>query len=112
MTAFLLSMWACSCYRRHPPQKPTGVPDEAVWAGGVDGGSFIFCDVDPLRRVNRCKVWNDFNGKIVESGEYRLLKEGRVAEQSELAYSWADGAGWIGLKGGLVLANVDGRHPR
>jgi hypothetical protein len=44
--------------------------------------------------------------------EYRLLKERRAAKQSELIYAWADGAGWIGLEHGLVLDNLDGRHPR
>ena len=91
---------------------PKGVPNEAVWAGGPDGGSFVFCDVDSRKEVNHCKVWNDFNGQLVESGEYRLLKEGRAANTSELVYAWADRGGWIGLRRDPVLENVDGRHPR
>ena len=107
-----LSVFHAGCQRAYPPAKPEGVPSEAVWAGGPDGGSFVFCDVDSRKGVNHCKVWNDVNGQLVESGEYRLLKEGRAAEPSELAYAWADRAGWIGLKGGFVLDNLDGRHPR
>jgi len=99
------------CYRAYPPQKPRGVPPEATWAGGLDGGAFIHCDVDHTKDVNRCRVWNDFTGQLIESGEYRLLKEGRAAKPSELVYSWADFGGWIGLEHGLVLANLDGRHP-
>ena len=100
------------CNRVSPPVSPKGVPSEAVWAGGPDGGSFILCDFDSVKNVNHCKVWNDFNGQLVESGEYRLLKDRRAANKSELAFAWADRAGWIGLKNDLILENLDGRHPR
>lgn len=111
MLVLLLSVFHANCYRFSPPAKPNGVPTEAVWAGGPDGGSFVFCDVDLKRDVNRCNVWNDFTGQLVESGEYRLLNEGRAATKSELVYAWADGAGWIGLERDLVLDNLDGRYP-
>jgi hypothetical protein len=70
----LLSVSCAGCYREWPPVKPDGVPKEAVWAGGLDGGSFVFCDVDPAQDVNHCRVWNDYNGMLIESGAYRLLK--------------------------------------
>jgi hypothetical protein len=112
MLMLLMSLFHAGCYRVSPPARPKGVPSEAVWAGGPDGGSFIFCDFDSVKDVNHCKVWNDFNGQLVESGEYRLLKEGRAANKSELVYAWADRGGWIGLRHDLVLDNLDGRHPR
>ena len=89
-----------------------GVPSEAVWAGGPDGGAYIACEADPKRNVNRCRVWNDYTGALVEHGDYQLLNEGRAATKSELVYTWADFGGWIGLKGGRVLDSVDHRHPR
>lgn len=72
----------------------------------------MFCDIDTVKNVNHCNVWNDYTGELMESGAYRLLKQGRAAKSSELVYTWADGAGWIGLEGGLILDNLDGRHPR
>ena len=112
MLVILLSILQPSCGRVSPPARPEGVPAEAVWAGGPDGGSFVLCDVDSVKDVNNCKVWNDFTGQLKESGEYRLLREGRAASSAELVYTWADGAGWIGLEHDLVLDNLDGRHPR
>ena len=112
MLALVLPLFCAGCKRVSPPMKPERVPYSAVWAGASDGGSFVFCDIDPVKDVNHCKVWNDFNGKPVESGEYRLLKEGRAANQTELVFSWAERAGWIGLEHGLVLANLNSPHAR
>ena len=107
-----LAVIEMGCYRTWPPPRPQGVPAEAVWAGGLDGGSWILCGGDTTRNVNTCSVWNDQNGALAETGDYRLLKEGRAASNSELKYEWADRAGWIGLQNGLVLDNMDHRHPR
>jgi len=95
-----------------PSHRPTGVPPGAVWAGGPDGGSYILCRVDSARDVNPCAVWNDFNGKVVERGDYRLLREKRAATVDELRFTWADRGGWIGLEHNKVLDNVDLKHPR
>ena len=88
------------------------MPSHAIWAGGQDGGSYIWCDIDAARDVNHCTVWNDFSGSVVENGEYRLLREHRAATKEELQYRWANGGGWIGLKDDKVLDNLNPKHPR
>jgi hypothetical protein len=75
----------------------------------MDGGSYVFCKIDMKRNVNVCTVWNDYSGQIADQGDFRLVKEGRAATRSELVYRWADRGGTIGLKGGLILENLD--HP-
>ncbi len=94
------------CYRKFPPDRPAGVPSEAVWAGGLDGGSFILCDVDPSRKVNKCTVYDDSAGQIMERGDFRLKAEDRAASAAELTYAWADRGGTIGLADGRVLKRV------
>jgi hypothetical protein len=83
-----------------------------MWAGGPDGGSYILCRADSARDVNPCVVWNDFDGKVVEQGDYRLLREKRAATVDELRFTWADRGGWIGLEHNKVLDNVNLKHPR
>ena len=94
------------CYRKFPPDRPAGVPSEAIWAGGLDGGSFILCEVDPNRKVNKCTVYNDYTGQIMEHGDFRLKAEDRAARAEELKYAWADWGGMIGLADGRVLKRV------
>jgi hypothetical protein len=109
----LITLSACSSQENwEPKQRPPGVPVSAIWAGGPDGGSYIWCDLDAARDVNTCTVWNDFTGGVVESGEYRLLRQRRAATKEELQFRWADRGGWIGLMDGKILDNLDGRHPR
>ena len=91
---------------------PPGVPQEAIWAGGPDGGSYILCKTDEGNNANFCEVWNDYNGDLIERGNYRLMKEGRAATKEELVYSWADRGGRIGLKNGGTLNNFDHPPPR
>src|SRR5262249_9382862 len=62
-------------YRKAPPDKPPGVPPEAVWAGGADGGSLIFCQVDSINNVNKCTVYNEDTGQIMDRGDFKLMTE-------------------------------------
>ena len=59
---------ACSRKAGEPKQRPGGVPAYAIWAGGSDGGSYVWCSADAVRDVNVCTVWNDFRGSVVEKG--------------------------------------------
>ncbi len=86
-----------------PKVRPAGVPSDALWVGGADGGAYVYCGINVGRNVNPCKVWNDYTGQLIESGDYRLIKENRAARASELRISFPDFGGKIYLEGGLVL---------
>ena len=98
---------AVSCgYRKVPPDRPAGVPAQAVWAGGLNGGSFIFCEVDSSIDVNKCTVYNEDTGQVTEQGDFRLKIERRAARAEELKYAWADWGGRIGLVDGRIRRRV------
>jgi hypothetical protein len=102
----ILSAILLGCYRKFPPERPASVPSEAVWAGGLDGGSFISCEIDAARNVNICTVYDDSAGEVMEHGDFRLKAEDRAARVEELKYAWADRGGTIGLTDERVLERV------
>lgn len=106
-TYLYIGLGFCESCDYSPSQRPAGVPPTAVWAGGPDGGSYIACEIEDAPDVNTCRVWNDFNGALIEHGEYRLLKEKRAANMGELEFRWADRGGSIGLAGNKVLENME-----
>jgi hypothetical protein len=73
------------------PARPSLVPQTAVWAGGVDGGSFIECDVDSTNDVNRCLAYNEYTGNVEGGGFFQLSGLKRAAHQDELHYRGFDG---------------------
>jgi hypothetical protein len=87
-----------------PAKRPSGVPADAVWAGGEDGGAYIQCVVDMAHNRDTCKVWNDYTGASSGWGDYRLVKENRAASASELKFAGAGGDS-IYLQNGLVLTH-------
>jgi hypothetical protein len=97
----------CKDAEQRPKHYPAGVPAYAVWAGGADGGAYISCTVDPPRNVNYCRVWNDYTGKLAESGDYQLLVQHRLAMQNELMYRGADFNGEIYLQNGWNLTKLN-----
>jgi hypothetical protein len=90
--------------------RPSGVPSDALWVGGADGGAYVRCTVDYVLDVNPCSVWNDYTGQLGESGNYRLDKENRAATQSELKISFPDFGGSIYLEHGLVLKRLQPKN--
>jgi hypothetical protein len=109
----LVACAGCRDARLEPATRPANVPAAAVWAGGPDGGAYVLCTVDNARDLNPCTVWDDYTGDS-RSGDFRLLKEGRAATQSELAYEGAmigsNGEGTIALKDGKLLTMLKERH--
>lgn len=96
----------CACQESPtlaPKHRPPNVPSDAKWVGGADGGAYVRCGIDLAQNVNPCSVWNDNTGALVESGDYKLVKEQRAANQAELQITFPDFDGQIYLKGGLVL---------
>lgn len=103
--------------RAQPPShRPKGVPLNAVWAGGLDGGSYFLCVVDKEKRVNPCTVWNEETGSVIVSGDFWVSGQDRAAIAEELKYGWYDGH-VIGLqvltseKRYMTLERVEGIRP-
>ncbi len=46
-----------------PPERPIGVPTEAKWCGGCDGGEWIFLVPDDIEY--HFKVYNNFTGTLL-----------------------------------------------
>lgn len=99
----MIGLTSCDDARLEPKVCPAGIPNTAIWAGGADGGAYMRCSIDIEKNVNRCSVWNDFTGSLVESGEYRLIRENRAATESELEFSGADFNGLIFLEHDQIL---------
>lgn len=70
-----LQLCACQSPTLEPQHRPPSVPNDAIWVGGADGGAYVRCGIDLARNVNPCSVWNDHTGVLVESGDYRLVKD-------------------------------------
>jgi hypothetical protein len=66
---------ACQPAPRLPPPRPAGVPSDAVWVGGVDGGDWLRCvfrGKDPA--IYDCDVYSDQTGRLTASGMYTLVR--------------------------------------
>lgn len=87
-----------------PSVRPAGVPSDALWVGGADGGAYVRCEVDLARNVDHCELWNDFTGDLAESGDYQIHGQARAATEQELkGFGAPDFAGHIYLINGIVL---------
>ena len=78
---------SCGPAQLKPAKRPSGVPADAVWAGGADGGAYVRCSLDEQREVDKCIVWNDSNGETDGLKDYRLEKEHRAASVDELKFT-------------------------
>jgi hypothetical protein len=90
-----------------PKYRPYGVPPDAVWVGGADGGAYVKCGIDRVVNVNRCEVWNESTGQLAEAGEYILRGHARAATEDELrTISFPDFGGHIYLSNSMVLDRI------
>ena len=77
-----------ACTASYEPKRAAGVPKEAVWAGGADGGAWILCEARNAEGTRYfCRVFNDFSGKEWAAGEYVLRKSEWNREQHKAIYS-------------------------
>jgi len=77
-----------ACSVSYEPKRASGVPQQAIWAGGADGGAWVLCEVrNPEGTRYYCRVFDDFSGKEMVSGEYGLRKVEWNREQHKLIYS-------------------------
>ncbi len=52
-----------------PPERVSGIPAEAKWAGGVDGGSWILCNnVENVKYS--CRIYSEYDGKLFAEGNF------------------------------------------
>jgi len=71
--AIVLGLVAC---QNTPPARPAGVPTDAVWAGGVDGGNWLRCRWEGKEPAAFfwCEIYSDFSGDVVARGTYVLAE--------------------------------------
>lgn len=52
-----------------PPERVQGIPKDAVWAGGQDGGSWFLC-IKVKKFRYHCRIYNENSGKLLAKGDY------------------------------------------
>lgn len=58
-----------------PPPRPQNVPSDAVWAGGLDGGSFIVMKALSKPNWYSAQIYSDATGDLVFQGTLALDQE-------------------------------------
>lgn len=101
----VISVAGCSS-KVSAPARPNGVPANAIWVGGADGGSFITCSYDPRSAVNLCTVYNDHTGQIEAEGPFKITGPTGPADVDGFQYSAFDGRE-IYLSDGSVLSPTE-----
>jgi hypothetical protein len=58
-----------------PPARPASVPSTAIWAGGVDGGSFIL--LEPTKKPDQyvAKIYDESVGEVTFDGVLQLNQQ-------------------------------------
>lgn len=84
------------------PQRLPSIPETATWAGGVDGGAWISCEVDESQSANWCTVWDDQTGEVSARTHFVLRDGGGAVASRELRFSGFTGT-YIGLLDGRLL---------
>ena len=103
---FLLCSMACN-NSSELGLRPSNIPREAAWTGGLDGGAYIYCK-SPEDGPNACNVYFA-NGELYRSGKYVLAESGAAASEHELRYKAADGKR-IYLENGTILVRAGETH--
>jgi len=102
LLAFLGVLWGCT---PKAPNRPTGVPASASWAGGWDGGAWVECRLEPGAAANQCRVYDEISGQVLLDAPFVLRSCGKPARIEELRYNAFDGTS-IYLSTGDVLDPV------
>ena len=66
LSIFLIS---CEYSPPDPPERAQGIPKDAVWAGGLDGGSWFLCNKTKIFTYY-CRIYNDYSGDIEAKGVF------------------------------------------
>ena len=54
------------------PKRPTSVPEDTFWIGGIDGGNYISIEKDK-DDLYFAKIYNDYTGSIEYEGKLKIL---------------------------------------
>lgn len=76
VVVFLLTISSCSIYQDEgkEPARVNGIPEQAFWVGGVDGGNWFLVDkVHDHRNNALIKVYNDNDGSLIVSKRFMLI---------------------------------------
>jgi hypothetical protein len=87
IVVLILTLLLLACEAQNSPTKspplPNGVPKEAMWIGGVDGGVFVVLTKAPEPRTFLAEVYFDQSGELWYKGRLQLESE----NQSEFDYT-------------------------
>ena len=92
VTGCILVFILSGCSNNEPVfNRLDGIPNEAVWAGGLDGGHWIYCKKLSMTRFY-CHIYLD-NGSEISYGEYCLydLAKNRESDVERPDYLYFDG---------------------
>jgi len=103
---------ACE-YRQSDPIHPKGVPQQAVWVGGPDGG--VFVEVRPVpsnTNTYMVTIYHDRTGIVLYHGLAELRPAGGEALKVDdpTAFSGWDGEKMILADGRTLEPKSSGRH--
>lgn len=94
---------ACSKDTTIIPERHPGIPQDAVWAGGSDGGAWISCKRSQNKDKVLCVTYFDHDGSVWSEGQYFFKKSSWNKEKEEPVYS----APAVGFKS-LTYTGYDG----
>jgi hypothetical protein len=76
LTLILSFLLSCSTTidKKNEPARLKGIPENAFWIGGVDGGNWYLIDyIDDHRNNAFIKVYNDNDGSLIISKSFMLI---------------------------------------
>jgi hypothetical protein len=89
-----------------PPIRHSNVPESAVWAGGVDGGSWIDCRFDDQGNVARCSIYDESTGELVAQGVFSSTDDEGAKAARKYEFGGYDGQR-IFLSGDSALEPIE-----
>jgi hypothetical protein len=103
---FVVATLVLSGCRKHPspPRRASGIPADATWAGGVDGGSWAVCKPTPAGVL--CTIYDENTGEVWARGHFRDA-HGAPVVASEIVFDGYDGQS-VQLKNGRTLEPTPG----
>ncbi len=67
-------MAGCSEQAPYSPPRPSSLPSEAVYAGGVDGGDWVACDASANSALH-CRIFDNETGDLRRESWFRYCPQ-------------------------------------